>query len=694
MKRMTFTALWYEVFIFMAIACQIILYPSTAKSESKESPQTVQLGTVEVTGQQELAPYNQSIITSEEIEAQNAADTGDILRIIPGISAGRTGQLGLEPVLRGLKEDQLNVLIDGAKIWGACPGRMVPPSSQLDVDDLESIEIIRGPFSVRHGAGTLGGVINLISKQPKRYDKPEIHGALSMGYDDAARGNRGGLSLYGGDKPYDYRLFISGMDYDNYDSTSGEVDNSSFKKQGYSAKIGLNPVVDHRLELAIAQERGDDIHYPARLMDAEKTENMLSNIKYIRRDISPLFSLFTGSIYYNTAEHTMNNDDRDSVNSMEMQTKGEAETYGGRLESVFEPDKNSHLTAGVDYYNLLRDAERTRKMQSMMMSMIIEDKPWNNARIQDWGLYAEFKNRLIPELELTLAARLDLVKADSDIPNQDFLNSVERSDLEDNETNLSGNIGLVYSLNKHIDLSAGIGRGVRTADANERYSYYFPASKYTDHYDYLGNPDIKPEESLEFDIGARGEFDRAALGISLFYNRINNYITGETDPLLTPKTAGAAGVRRYVNVDAVLRGFEIDGSVKLTRGLSIKGNIAYTEGKNSEADTYLPQIPPLEGNLALRYDYSRWDAWSEVSGRFVAGQNKIDPDFGDSKTAGFSTFGIALGAIVIERCSLTVGADNLFDKEYAEHLNGEDVSTGEKLLEPGRNIFAKVKWEF
>jgi iron complex outermembrane receptor protein len=668
------------------------VFPVIAGAAPEGSTAGVELGTIEVVEERESIPYSRSIITEEEMEVKNPTDTGDMLKGAAGVSAKRTGLFGLDPVLRGFKEDQLNVLIDGTRIWGACPGRMDPPSSQVGIDELEGIEIIRGPFSVRHGAGTLGGVINLITKQPKRYEKPELHGSLNLGYDDVAEGKKGSFSLYGGDRPYDYRFSIRGRNYEDYDSAGGEVENSNFEELGYSAKIGLSPTPSHRLELALSQTRGRDIHYPARSMDAERGKNLLSRIRYSWQDVSPRLTSLSGSLYYNTAEHTMNNDDRESLASMAMETEAQADTRGGKLESVFKLGRTGKLTTGVDYYHLRRDADRTRKMA--MMTTTVKDKPWDDARIQDWGFYAGFKDKLLPQLGLTLGARLDLVEADSDVPGQDFLNLVGAEDLRQTEINVSGNIGLVYSPTEEIDLTVAVGRGVRTADASERYSYYYSSSKYADNFDYLGDPELEPEQSLEFDIGCRTRFDRTDLGLSLFYTLVEDYITGEVAPDLTPKTAGAAGVKRYVNVAARLMGFELEGRLNLTDEVSLKGNLAYTEGENRDSDTYLPQIPPLEGNLAVRYDYGAKGIWGEISARFVAEQDKVAADFEETETAGFSTLGIALGANPVDDCYLIVGVDNILDKKYSEHLNGVDASTGEGLLEPGRNIFAKMKWEF
>ncbi len=663
----------------------IFLAPAVCRAQEME------LEKIEVKGKEKVRPYSFFLLTEEEIKRQNSRDTGDVLKKIPGISARRTGLWGLDPSLRGLKEDQVNLLIDGVKAWGACPGRMDPPSSQVGPQELEAIEVIKGPFSVRHGAGSLGGVINLVTKQPKHYEKPQINGNLSLGYDSVADGKKGKFNLYGGDKPYDYRLSVGGRRYNDYDTPDGEIDNSGFKDVGYSAKIGLNPADYKRLDLSLSQNLRKDVGHPARSMDSERAKNFLSSIKYSQEKISPWLNALTGQIYYNRAEHLMNNDKRAGFNTMAMETESESDTYGGKLEAVFDLGKSSSLASGLDYYRLRRDADRTRIMKTGMMPMTTLDKPWNNARIHDWGFYSELQSAVSPKLGLQIGARADLVEANSNLPDQNFLTQNNGANLEQKETNLSGNIGLAYALDEHFALTAAVGRGVRTADANERYSNYFPASKYLDKYEYLGNPELDPEKSLEFDLGASVEFERFSLGLSFFYNQVDDYISA-TNTSLAKKNMSSAGVKRYVNIDAVLKGFELEGQLKISRNLSLGADLTYTEGKNRDSNTDLAQIPPLEGNLRLRYDEET--LWAECSGRFVDKQDKIDSNFAETETPGFATFGLTLGIIPLENYSIVLGVENIFDKKYSEHLNGNNTYSGGKLLEPGRNLFARLAWNF
>ena len=115
-------------------------------------------------------------ITEKELQSSQTRDVGDYLRSIPNVSGIRKGGANLDPVVRGYKFSQLNVLLNsGVKIENGCPNRMDPVTAHVETEDISKIEIIKGPFSLKYGP-SFGGVINLVSKIPESYDQFEVHG--------------------------------------------------------------------------------------------------------------------------------------------------------------------------------------------------------------------------------------------------------------------------------------------------------------------------------------------------------------------------------------------------------------------------------------------------------------------------------------------------------------------------------------
>ena len=134
---------------------------------------------------------------SDEIQFTRQQDLAQVLsETRPEINMVRASAIGNDIVLRGFKRDDLNVLIDGAKIYGGCPNRMDPPAMHISVADIAKVQIKEGPFDVEH-FGSMGGVVNVITKEPQS----GFGGTLGLTYGSFAY-NKEELSLHAGAVSY------------------------------------------------------------------------------------------------------------------------------------------------------------------------------------------------------------------------------------------------------------------------------------------------------------------------------------------------------------------------------------------------------------------------------------------------------------------------------------------------------------
>jgi iron complex outermembrane receptor protein len=121
-------------------------------------------------------------IQAQSLELKNKHDVGEIFSSEAGFGVIKRGNYAMEPVLRGFKYEQLNVQYNnGCTSSNACPNRMDPAISQVAPEEIEKIEIIKGPYSVRYGQ-TFGGVINVVTKRPLKTEKFKISGSVNGGY--------------------------------------------------------------------------------------------------------------------------------------------------------------------------------------------------------------------------------------------------------------------------------------------------------------------------------------------------------------------------------------------------------------------------------------------------------------------------------------------------------------------------------
>jgi len=269
-------------------------------------------------------PY--STINARQIEENSPKDVGEFLRTIPGMSAIKKGGVCLDPVFRGFKGDQLNVQIDGGvHVCGGCPNRIESPTSYVQSEDLEKIEVVRGPSSVRYGA-SLGGLINLVMTKPVQSEKFEIHGKAQTGYESNSNGKRGRLFLLGSERRFDFFLSGGTKDYGNYkDGDSDEV-LSSFRINDYSIKFGLKPTHNQRAQISIRQSFQRDALYPALPMDANEDNSSVYALDYTINLHKKLFHALTSKIYISTVEHIMSNKRKPNYSTVKAVTASNTHT--------------------------------------------------------------------------------------------------------------------------------------------------------------------------------------------------------------------------------------------------------------------------------------------------------------------------------------------------------------------------------
>jgi len=160
------------------------------------------------------------------------------------------------------------------------------------------------------------------------------------------------------------------------------------------------------------------------------------------------------------------------------------------------------------------------------------------------------------------------------------------------------------------------------------------------------------------------------------------------DTSITPRSPGVLGVKRYTNIKHALKyGGEFEIGIRPWNELLVSGVMSLTIGEDSSTGDPLPEIPPLESRVTIRYDDKSGKVWSELTGRFAAKQERISNEFGENMTPDFSVFDLSAGVNISSRITLRFGVRNIFDTVYYEHLNRQSKVDGLPIMESGRNVF-------
>lgn len=650
----------------------------------------------------------QADILADQIQEQTPKDVGMLLKYAAGFSVVRRGGYALDPVLRSFKNEQLNVQIDaGVRVSNACPNRMDPPTAHVVAEDLDKVEVIRGPYTVRFGQ-SLGGVVNLVTRKLSYTDRPQVRSALEGGYDSNGGGKRGRVTLMASGPSYD-GYFSSGIkDFGNYESGSGQEIRSEYEGRDYSLKVGVKTRENQRLQMTWRQSFVRDVLYPGLPMDSQKDDTSILALDYQVRHPHPLVSSVTGKIYGTWVDHVMDNALRPNYGAVHAVATVDNRTLGVRFEVALNPRVTTLWYTGLDYYVLNKGGGRTREVLKNMCTdpVTVFDEPkrfedfiWQDTRLSDLGIFSEWHQFIGERLSLVAGARVDLVSSGIGDPAPQFT-AEYGTENSWSETDLSANASLRYRWKPEMVLLVALGRGTRTASITERYINHLSIG--LDPYEYVGNPDLDHEANDQIEVSLERQTDRVYLQADVYYSRLTNYISASVDtnlnrvfmPCMQPQNA-----KRFHNIDkARLVGFELSGWGQLSDELSLRGGLRYTRGEDLDLDEPLPEIAPLEARAALRYTYRLQNVWAEVGGRVVARQERISDVFAETETPGFTVIDLKAGYRPIPAVELSLAIENLLDKDYYEHLNrgfrNLPPTEGNTFCEPGRNILLQLRLSY
>jgi iron complex outermembrane receptor protein len=210
----------------------------------------------------------------------------------------------------------------------------------------------------------------------------------------------------------------------------------------------------------------------------------------------------------------------------------------------------------------------------------------------------------------------------------------------------------------------------------------------------IGNPDLKEVTNTQVDIGAEATIsDMASVRVKAFYSMLDDFIFYNA----------SLPANNYVNQDATLYGFSLDGTYVMTDTIYFTGGVSWLRGKKDDplagqTGDNMPNIPPVQGRLSANWDYAE-NGTMKLSFVAAGGWNDIDAENGEQEIGGYGVVNFQLRHDFLDHYEITLGVDNLFDKTYAISNTYKDqilVTGGLPMIlnEPGRYIYGNLTWHF
>lgn len=610
-------------------------------------------------------------INREDIVRQGGANLADALANVPGVTGSGFASGSSRPVIRGFDANRVRILENGV---GSFDVSDVGPDHGVPIDPLstQSIEVVRGPATLRYGSQAIGGVVNAINNRvPLSLPKRSISGEITGSYADNAEARQGSALIDG--KLGQFAIHADGFarKTGDYDIPDGTQSNSYFDGGGYS--LGSSYFFNNdKSRVGMA-----GIHYDSKYgipgkdtyIDMKQDKGLLGSSLAIDGDILQTLNIDAGYADYTHSEIDPASGQRlATFNDREWDARGEA------ILGAVGPFSSAAI--GMQLQN--RDFSALGEGKNYL-------QPTQTNSRAGFG-FAESK--LSQALTLQLGARVESV-------------NVEGTPLSDQKTSLdftpvSGSVGLLFDASQTLKLGLTLSSTARAPAQTELFArgpHDGPATYET------GDPSLGIERanSVEASVRVRREmisFD-GALWMSSFNNYIYGRLTGETcdeDGNCFPGNAQDLRELRYEQRDATYRGAEAKSTISLSK--TADGTLAMVLLADYVRATfngggYVPRIPPyhLGGGLS-------WEGASFSTGlllKYSAEQDNV-PDT-ETPTKSFSSLDAHISWRPLpsdQGFELSLIGHNLTDSEQhnAVALNKDEVTL------PGRNIRLAAHWDF
>lgn len=695
-----------------------------AKAKATPSRADVQLGEVSVTANRlgatdvTKSAATVSVITSDDLEENNAKDIKDALQYEPGVTVRRqgyrptgisnTGRGGNEGInIRGLEGNQVLMLEDGIPLpqsfsYGSgSAGR----GDYLNTDFYERIEVLRGPASVLYGSDGLTGAVNFVTKDPSdllaKFGK-NTYFSLRGSYDSADRsvGGTAAAAFRNENDSVEAMVMLSGRhghETSNYGDVGGTgASRTKADPLTYNNRSALGKVV-------FKLSPRDTLKFTAATLSNANSSDGLSQVgnytwsgytatsyltnNYVNSNRVKLewdhadengryLQHLKASLFYRNAstDQTLYIGGSNTAGTTSSRIRDNHygdNIFGGSLvaESAFATGPVAHrMTYGVDaslsHYSTSSSAGSEWTSATSGYPEVFPKTSQVNL-----GVYAQDELRW-NRFSLVPGVRFDYfnMSPQADATYSAASAASTQATASSNGSAVSPRLALMYEISPALIPYVQYARGFRAPSAYQINSYYGSSAGY--YYQQVGNPNLKPETSNTYELGMRGKFaigsSRVRYSTSAFYGRYNNFIdmvtiggsmTSATNPL----------TYQYINYShATIKGVEAKGQWFYGDSWEVKGGMAYIKGtaENGGKSTGLDTVPPFAAVLGVKYRFA--DQWF-VGADLTYNSRKDKADMSSSSyysTPSFTILDLHAGYQISKHVSVNAGIGNVFDRKY------------------------------
>lgn len=600
------------------------------------------------------------------------------------LSLVRRGSYAWEPMLNNMSSERLLVTIDGMHIFGACTDKMDPITSYVDVSNLSDIKVNSGQSGTSFGA-TIGGSIDMIKKKHE-YCHFGWNGSLNLGYEsNSSLFTTATRVKYSGKKFYVDADFIY-RDADNYKAGKRTlVPFSQFTKYNTSFSLGAKLNTNNFLSASFTFDNAVNIGYPALPMDVALARAYIASVEHSVEYVNAFIDSWTTRVYFNTIKHIMDDTKRPDV-PMHMDMPGWSTTYG-----LYSQLNGSHKSQ-----KMLLTLNAYMNQSKAEMTMYPKDTTQKNMFMYTWPdvqtLYAGINlanNYSWNQFhKIKYGASIGLHR--NYVASKDGLGSLSifypEMSAAKNRILYSLQTGYSFEKNKW-EYNAALAYGERAPSVSEGYGFYLFNS--FDGYDYIGNPNLKNEKSIELNTSVAYKISKLKWSVGLNYFHILDYIIGVPNVGLSSMTIGANGVRVYQSLkSADILSTEFGLDYRPNRSWKTRLSLSYNFGEDNKHQP-LPLVRPFSFKTGVTYIVKGLEMELNIDG--ASKHYAYSKSFGESAKPAYVIVNFAAGytlPLKEHQLNFRVGVENIADTYYSTYTDWNNIPR------KGRNFYLNIAYTF
>ncbi len=614
-------------------------------------------------------PSHRTILPNSVLMEMGTSNLAESVDKVPGVAAVGKGGYSMVPAIRGLAEHRILLLVDGVRI--SSERRIGAGASFVNLGDIDRVEINRGPYSVFHGSGAMGGIINIITKSPS--PNSPFKGDFNPSYNTVRNERAGTATLSGSLGKWGLMFGASGKKADDYSAPSGKIEWSRYADYDVMFKINRKSETSE-FYATMFHYNGTDIGKPsptARLKPRwyPNESNTLLTAGYKIQNFG-IFDSLNASVYtLRSVLETQGDNLREGSLTLKKRNIAEVKStnFGFKVRGGKAFGSTHTLNFGLDFFGRTGINDRNTEWdydENGNITDQTEETSLQDARSSNFGLYIDDKIQLVENLAFNIGARFDLIQTSN--------LGIEASRVYRNDEFFSVYLGSVFQITPHFSLLGNVGQSFRFPSVSELFY-----TGITGRGTVFGNPDLIPERGQNVDLGFRYLHEKFFASIYGFSNSIKDMI----------QKYGGFELEEYFYrnlANGHIYGIEGEFYFTLMKNVELFVNFHHIVGKEKDTDTALSYIPP--SRMTFWGKYSPGKLWIEP--RITLAAAVKDPGPLEIATDGYVLFDTIVGFKVNNSLTLVTIAQNILDATYRPSADEAGVDA------PGRGFVFKAKYSF